>query len=101
MAMRSRSIVEFHSYSCYLDTQVDSKDQLKLQGSDDGIDGKQYNSSVLSQQGNNVQLASSDLLQSSSKYEIIDIMDPGGPWPIENYRLTKVILEQTNCIIKS
>lgn len=47
-----------------LDTPVDSTDQLKLQGSDDSIDGKQFQSSVLSQQGDNVQLASSDLLQS-------------------------------------
>ncbi|KAL4720639.1 hypothetical protein ACJJTC_008646 [Scirpophaga incertulas] len=63
--------------SCNLYTQVDSTNQLKLQGSDDG---KQYHSSVLSQQGDNVQLASSDLLQLSSKDEIIDLMDPG-TWP--------------------
>ncbi|KAL3290067.1 hypothetical protein HHI36_023436 [Cryptolaemus montrouzieri] len=60
--------------SCNLDTQVPT-DQLKLQGSDDGMDGKQYYSSIFSQQGDNVQLASSDLLQSISKYEIIDEME--------------------------
>ncbi|CAG4988861.1 unnamed protein product [Parnassius apollo] len=63
--------------SCILDIQVNLTEQSKFQGSDEG---KQSSSSVLSQPEDDVQLASSDLLQSSSRDKIIDVMDPG-TWP--------------------
>lgn len=75
----SDTIASISNSSFILDTQVNSTEQSKFQGSDDG---KQSSSSVLSQPEDDVQLASSssDVLQSSSKDKMIDVMDPG-TWP--------------------